>query len=298
MNFVHIHWSKPIKMRRWGFNENAQEEMILYHFSLSMAYVKKLNQTIDLYTDSEGAKLLGHLPYDNIYVVLDDMDDRIDYYNWAAGKIEGLKHAKLGDIYIDGDVYIKTQKCLDIISSHTQYDGFFFGHETPAQEGFPGMCIYEKHNGPLVKYDFPLNIQKIGCDACNGGLIVFNNQQYKDEFIYAYDYMLKQLLDDPVDMNNLPYIDKDEDKKLCFDLVMEQRFLWEIGQKYNIEFLLDYWQRDEGDIYRLNTQANSIGVQHVIGDQKFRLIDKCKATLKKINPDIYQKSYEKLQSYI
>ena len=90
----------------------------------------------------------------------------------------------------------------------------------------------------------------------------------------------------------------DAENKVCLDLIMEQRFLWEIGQKYKIEYLIDYWQRDEDNIRNLNTQANFVGVQHVIGDQKYSLLNKCISALQKINPDIYQKSYEKLQSYI
>ena len=292
MNFCHAHWSKPMKIQRWGFEFDLHREVILYHYSLSVAYIKKLGQTIDLYTDSEGADLLGHLPYDNIYVVLDDMDDRIDYYNWAAGKIEALKHMKLGDVYIDGDVFIKTQKCLDKIIGSKIYDGFFFGHENPAQEGFMDMNIYEDYEILISHYDYPENIQKYGPSGCNAGLILFHNQEYKDDFINAYEYLLKQII------NNPPIVENDYDKRVCFDLIMEQRFLWETGQKYNIEFLIDYWQRDEDNIRNLNTQANSIGVQHVIGEQKYSLLNKCISTLQKINPDIYQKSYQKLQSYI
>lgn len=281
MNFCHVHWTGPIKMKRWGFDVELQQEMIAYHYSLSVAYIKRLGETIDLYTDTEGKNLLGHLPYDNIYVVLDDMNSNIQYYNWAAGKIEGIKHMKLGDVYIDGDVFIKSQKCLDKIANGAKYDGFFFGNETPAQEGYTELNIYIEHNLPLYNYEFPMGIPVLGRNACNGGLIMFNNQEYKNKFIEAYTCMLNQIIDNP------PNVDNDKEYKICFDLVMEQRFLWEIGQNYNIDFLIDYWNRDPDNIYKLNKQANELGVQHVIGDQKFRLLYKCIDTLKKINPIIY-----------
>lgn len=292
MNFCHVHWSKPMRQQRWGFEIETHRKVILYHYSLSVAYIKKLGQTIDLYTDSEGTDLLGHLPYDNIYIVLDNMDDRIQYYNWAAGKIEGIKHMKIGDVYIDGDVFIKTQNCLDRIESSKIYDGFFFGHENPGQEGHSQLKIYSYYEYYMHHYSYPQGVPKYGQSACNGGLILFHNQQYKDEFIYSYEYLLQQIMDSP------PIIDDDVENKVCLDLIMEQRFLWEIGQKYKIEYLIDYWQRDEDNIRNLNTQANFVGVQHVIGDQKYSLLNKCISVLQKINPDIYQKSYEKLQSYI
>lgn len=294
MNFYHVHWSKPMKLKRWEFDIQKHIEVILYHYSLSLAYLKKLGQTVDLYTDTEGAELFNHLPYDNIYVVLDDMDERIMGTNWAAGKIEALKHSKLSDVYIDGDVFIKTQKCLDKIQNSAKYDGFFFGHENMGQYNRPEEYLYfVPHNIPLQCLSFPYDIPIFGYDGCNGGLIMFNNQEYKDKFISAYDDMLKQV----VSRRSFEKL-YEKDRHICFDLVMEQRFLWEVGKNYNIGYLVDFWNRDQDNIQNINKECNAVGVQHVIGVVKYKKLDKCIETLQKINPDIYQSSYEKLQSYI
>ncbi len=44
--------------------------------------------------------------YSNI-ITFTNMDD-VPECNWAAGKIESLKYANLGDIYIDGELEEKT----------------------------------------------------------------------------------------------------------------------------------------------------------------------------------------------
>jgi hypothetical protein len=278
--------------------------MTIYYYGLSVAYLKKLNQKIDLYTDSEGKKILEHLPYDNIYVVLDDMDENIPGCNWAAGKIESFKYSKLGDIYIDGDVFIKRQECLDKLSENTCFDGYFAGLENPHQ--LPFTCkendanyelnknkynmIYWDFNKVMENFDFPLDIPVYGLNACNGGLVIFNNQEYKNKYLYAYDYMLNQI-------KNSEFVKKEyeKNKHLCLDLITEQRFFYEIGKQYKLGFLLDYWKRDDDIDYRLCKQANAIGFQHVLSSAKYSLLDKCIQNLKIVSGNIFELCYKKLK---
>lgn len=303
MTFYHVLWTTPMKKNRWYYSYEENVKMTIYYYGLSVAYLKKLNQRINLYTDSEGEKILKHLPYDNIYVVLDDMDKNIPGCNWAAGKIESFKYSKLGDIYIDGDVFIKKQECLDKISENTFFDGYFAGLENPQQipfkykENDPNYelnknkynMIYWDFNKVMENFDFPLDIPVYGLNACNGGLVVFNNQEYKDKYLYAYDYMLKQIKEsDAV---------KEEYKKncyLCLDLITEQRFFYEIGKEYKLGFLLDYWKRDDDINYGLSKQANNIGFQHVLSSIKYDLLDKCILNLKNVDKNIYDLCYEKV----
>lgn len=303
MTFYHVLWTTPMRKNRWYYSYEENEKMTIYYYGLSVAYLKKLNQRINLYTDSEGEKILNHLPYDNIYVVLDDMDKNIPGCNWAAGKIESFKYSKLGDIYIDGDVFIKKQECLDKISENTLFDGYFAGLENPQQ--IPFKCkendpnyelnknkynmIYWDFNKIMENFMFPLDIPVYGLNACNGGLVVFNNQEYKDKYLYAYDYMLKQIKESDVV--------KEEYKKncyLCLDLITEQRFFYEIGKEYKLGFLLDYWKRDDDINYGLSKQANNIGFQHVLSSIKYDLLDKCILNLKNVDKNIYDLCYEKV----
>lgn len=302
MNFYHVLWTQPMKKNRWYYSYEDNVRMTIYYYGLSVAYLKKLNQTIDLYTDSEGKKILEHLPYDNIYVVLDDMDKDIPGCNWAAGKIESFKYSKLGDIYIDGDVFIKRQECLDKILENTNFDGYFAGVENPQQLPFTSNeddpdyeikknkynMIYWEYNKLMEDFDFPLNIPIYGLNACNGGLVIFNNQEYKDKYLYAYDYMLNQI-------KNSERIKEEYEKNgyLCLDLITEQRFFYEVGKEYKLGFLLDYWERDNDIDYRLCKQANAIGFQHVLSNAKYDLLDRCIRNLKIVDENIYNLCFNK-----
>ena len=302
MTFYHVLWTTPMKKNRWYYSYEENVKMTIYYYGLSVAYLKKLNQRINLYTDSEGEKILKHLPYDNIYIVLDDMDKNIPGCNWAAGKIESFKYSKLGDIYIDGDVFIKRQECLDKLVENTNFDGYFAGLENPHQ--LPFTCseddpnyeinknkynmIYWDFNKLMEDFDFPLNIPIYGLNACNGGLIVFNNQEYKDKYLYAYDYMMNQI-------KNSEKIKEEYERNynLCLDLITEQRFFYEIGKEYKLGFLLDYWKRDDDIDYRLCKQANAIGFQHVLSNAKYDLLDRCIRNLKIVDENIYNLCFNK-----
>jgi hypothetical protein len=302
MNFYHVLWTQPMKKNRWYYSYEDNVKMTIYYYGLSVAYLKKLNQTIDLYTDSDGKKMLEHLPYDNIYVVLDDMDKDIPGCNWAAGKIESFKYSKLGDIYIDGDVFIKRQECLDKLLENTNFDGYFAGVENPQQLPFTSNeddpdyeikknkynMIYWDYNKLMEDFDFPLNIPIYGLNACNGGLVIFNNQEYKDKYLYAYDYMLNQI-------KNSEQIKEEYEKNynLCLDLITEQRFFYEVGKEYKLGFLLDYWKRDDDIDYRLCKQANAIGFQHVLSSVKYELLDRCIRNLKIVDENIYNLCFNK-----
>lgn len=298
MNFYHVYWSKPANNKRWDI---GHKQIIgnLWLYSLSVAYLKRLGQTIDLYTDTEGKKLLGHLPYDNIYTVLDDIPTDTPDCCWAYGKIFSLPYVNIGDIYIDGDVFIKSEKCINKLKEHIKYDGYFGGLECPDQipfnmdetddrYHFHKMCkenIYWDHNAWICTYDFPNDIPVYGKYACNGGVIIFNNEEYKHKFIESYEYMLSQIKND----NSFLELYK-TDKKLCVDLIFEQRFLYELGKNYKMGFLLDYNNR--GEDLKLTPQADEIGFQHIICPIKYSFIDKYKHILKNIDKDIYEKTMQ------
>jgi hypothetical protein len=294
MNFFHTYWSKPETSRRWDVDYNRHIESTIYFYSLSIAFIKRFGYTIDLYTDSKGKETLGHLPYDNIYIVLDNMDN-VPECNWAAGKIESLKYANLGDIYIDGDVFIKRESCIDIIRKANQYDAFFQGHESIEQlPDEDSEYIYYGDNELLKDFDFPMGIPKFGKDAYNAGVIIFNNQIYKDEFIKAYEYVLKQVMDDKF-INTIYKMNG----CYCLDVIMEQRFLYEIGKSYKVGTLLDYWKavdKNADDYKSINDQANELGFQHVLGFKKYEReeIEKCKGALKKVNLQIYEDAENKV----
>ena len=295
MKFSHTFWMGPVLDERWALNKEKQLIGNLYYYTLSFAYLKNLKQEVYLYTDCLGYKLLDHIPYDYISKCLDQIPSDSCPCMWAQGKMFGLKEASLDEIFIDGDVFIKDTICLDKISEHSKYDAFFQGKEFSEHMYLnldekhlsyeQKMCkeyIYWDHNIRLDLYKFPFNIPFMGKYAYNGGIVVFNNAEYKNKFLEAYFCMYDQI--QKCDITKREYI---RDRNFCPDLICEQRFLYELGKDYNVGFLLNYDEIDDDGYQTIYQQANEIKYQHVIGPYKFDQIDICKEVLKKVNFDLY-----------
>lgn len=306
MNFVHTYWSIPSQSGRWNIDKETAEKCNIAFYALSLAYLKLLNQTVILYTDNYGKQLFNDLPYDNIYEALDNIDNKDSAYCWAYGKIFSLKHHDtLGDVFIDGDVFIKSQNCLNSLYDGLNYDAMFQGleysmdfygtktdHDLNEKMRLNRRYIYYDHAKHMLQFDYPTGMEKLGQYAYNAGIIMFNNQEYKDKFLCAYDYMYNQLSNSCDILMNY-----EKDREFCPDLICEQRFLYECGKDYNIKTLLNYQIKDDKGEQTINQQANIIGYQHVIGHHKYKQLDACLKKLKEINLEIYNIVIKKLTNY-
>ena len=118
MRFVHSLWPSPSLNERWGFDAKTAIITNIWYYSLSVAYLKKLGQKIVLHTDNFGQECLNHIPYDEIYLTIEnEVPKDICPIMWACSKFYALKNEPLESIHIDGDVFIKSQKCLDMINA-------------------------------------------------------------------------------------------------------------------------------------------------------------------------------------
>lgn len=293
MKFIHTYWSKPSQSERWNISNDISQRCNIWYYALSVAYIKRLGYEIELYTDYFGKNLLGFLPYDNIYTDLENIDCKYSVSCWAQGKIYALQLSDIGNCFIDGDVFIKSEKCLNEILNGLNYDGFFQGLEN-SNDFFNNKTnlSLKDINNKLNIYDdqakrfyniieYPENINKKGQHAYNTGLLLLNNKELKDKFISTYNFMLNQI--NSCEKMLEIYL---EDKEFCPDLICEQRFMYEISKDYNIGTLLDY-SLNENNMQTILEQSIELGYQHVIGQQKYFQLDKCKLNLKHINQDIY-----------
>ena len=107
--FIHTNWTAPAFNNRWSVGTVDQIINNIWYYSLSAAYLKRINQQINLHTDSFGKMCLDHIPYDNIYLTLDSIPKYIKPYMWAYGKFHALKRCPLNTIQIDADVFIKSK---------------------------------------------------------------------------------------------------------------------------------------------------------------------------------------------
>lgn len=121
--YAQVLWSKPLLERRWHIPHQMQYTRI--HALLSLALLKAHGQEVVLYTDDQGAQLLGDLPYHRIYNILDVNPTKASF--WASGKIIALDNEPLDSCVIDTDLFVFDGDILDrinrggVLCSHLEY---------------------------------------------------------------------------------------------------------------------------------------------------------------------------------
>lgn len=114
MRVIHSMWSKPtfkfqnLNMTDRGKGGWLDKKYNYMSWALSCLQFKKFYSQVELYTDKAGYELLINklkLPYSNVQVVLDDLNN---YHTdlWALGKIYTYGKQNEPFIHADGDVYI------------------------------------------------------------------------------------------------------------------------------------------------------------------------------------------------
>ena len=110
--FVHSLSTRPMLIDCYGIDSLRRLLVQVWYFSLSVAYLKRLGAPVVLHTDARGAAVLGHLPYDEIHLTLDDWPAGLHPRFWAAGKFVALSAEQAPCIHIDGDVFVKRPEAL------------------------------------------------------------------------------------------------------------------------------------------------------------------------------------------
>ena len=114
MKIIHSLWTKPLfKEKRLnafdrfmgGWSEKKYNYM---SWTLSCLQFKKFYDTIELYTDNYGKKVLIEqleLPYTKVHVILDKLNN-YDFDLWAIGKIYTYSLQNEPFLHVDGDAFI------------------------------------------------------------------------------------------------------------------------------------------------------------------------------------------------
>ena len=164
-------------------NDKDKLEANVYIFALSLTYLKKLGCTVNLHTDTLGATLLNGLGYDNIYLTANEIPQDISPKIFAYIKSMALQYEPLGTVHIDGDVFIKTEECLDIIFNHN-CDCVLQSCET----SLPWINESRSFMIPFLSEHFLSNSKKLHIYDYdyNVGVIGFFNSDLKDLYIQNY----------------------------------------------------------------------------------------------------------------
>ena len=132
MKIIHSYWSKPyIKAIREGYGGWPDKG---YHYmsqALSCMKYKEFYRT-ELITDAKGYEvLIGllKLPYDNVTIMLDEINDYPEDY-WALGKLYSYKIQDEPFIHVDSDSYIWDRFPPDIETGNLIVQQLEIGYES------------------------------------------------------------------------------------------------------------------------------------------------------------------------
>lgn len=263
---MHSLSTRPLLMNCYGIDGLKRLLTQAAYFALSVAYLKREGQYVVLHTDTLGRAVLGHLPYDEIHLTLDEMPRDISPRFWAASKFVALSREEAPCVHIDGDVFIKNGGVVErIAESLAEVDVLFQGRdkavmytmERPLFEGEEEFC--REH------YCYP-----DGRDAYNTGLMGFGNagalRGIVDNYLEVVRYFsgkYKALLEKEV--------------YLTPDLIAEQKMVEGYVRERGLrcDLLLE---RPE--------DATRIGYQHVYTVDKHNELARCLETLHLVSPEI------------
>lgn len=281
MRLFHSLWTKPALDKRWDTSNQLESNLWLY--TLSVIFAKKQGLEIVLHTDTLGKKLLGHLPYNQIYTTLDKIPSEIPTMIWAYGKFVALKEEPIGSIHIDGDVMITTQKCADALNGN--YDLIVQNKEPAYTHLVDELALYGFTSKRFFCTDY----------AYNCGIVGFNNTDLKQAYLNFYFKETSLIA-----KNNILKKKMLEDKHLCVDLPLEQWSLSVLAEKkYKVKSILeggvdhDWWKSTS----EINKNAQNIGYLHLIGKAKYSAIDKVKFYVLTLDKDLYYKTKEIIEKY-
>lgn len=286
MRIAHSLWTKPLVMNRW-FLENQLEPSI-WLYALSFAYAKRISDKVVLHTDDLGYDFLNCIPYDKIYLSLNELEDEHQKF-WSYGKILALENEPIKSIHIDGDVFLKKSIIIDRLHFKNDEDlicqmiesGYLF------DVGYKNQLPYFNNAFRNVK----IKGYGIGERAFNGGVLGFGNQKLKDEFIKNYKKMIFHSKKDENIMFNM-------DGSYEPNIILEQYYLASLCEYRNdkIKFVLDPTEVEK--VNSLNAVADKLGFVHAWGKTKYevKFQELVKQRLKEINPRLYNSVKLKIEN--
>lgn len=267
IKLIHSFSTKPLENKSMYYIDNLHHLISdIWMYTLSAAYARREGFDIELYTDSLGALLLSKAPYTKIHTDLDNISNDIHPRFWACGKVYALEAAGDNTIHIDGDVFIKDAKLLDVgktdfIVQNEEYSNYVEGGEANR-----------------IDKDFTSFLQEYGIDTSistpyNMGVIGIFNPALRDKYISAYkDLAIK------ISSKFQESLNKDN---ITPDLFIEQLQFRQLSENYKGTVIIHKGAKEVPK-----------GYQHLITSAKYQdeIVNKVKQTLKVFFPEIYKKT--------
>lgn len=274
VRFCHSFSSRPLGLNMYNISGLRRLIGNVWYFALSVAYARRSGAAIVLHTDTLGKALLGHLPYDEVHLTLDDMPADISPRFWAAGKIMAQAAEPDGSIHIDGDVFIKRAELVerldrddwDVICQYREDSGFY-SKEFRNFEGCDSTC-------KALGLDFENG------GAFNCGIIGWRDDATRRAYTEGYSMLARAATSVRGDAFATDFM-------ATPDLIAEQLWACQCARQHGarVVYLL-------GDMETCQATAREIGYQHVLTMNKFKEVGRVKAILKSQFPDIYESTYK------
>ena len=265
-HFAHSLWTAPMQ------SDKRKLEVTALTYALSVAYLKRLGCSINLHTDSLGKKLLDGIGYDNIYLSAEEIPTSISPKIFAYPKSIALEKEPIGTVHIDGDVFIKTEECLNRIFNH-DCECVVQSCETH----LPWVLGAKSFMMPFLNENLLSTGEKLKIEDYdyNTGVIGFFNEELKNLFISNYQELAKKL-----SKYEYLYLVKNEDGKFdCPDFVIEQQLISYLIRNRKVRCVLPVDSIPY--MSERNELAKQIGYTHLLGPTKYdvEVIDKVKGRL-------------------
>ena len=264
MRFFHTFWSKPMS--------DDKIAPALVNFATSFAYAKSLGGEVVLHTDSRGAELLSAIPYDEVIIDLDGIEERIKRF-WAYGKLVATQNEPIESIHIDGDVFLTSQALVPLLEQNCD---LLVQSEEDATWRFDQSYQLSQH--AIGQQNIPLGLHLHYPTAYNCGLVKFGNPILKERYLQAYFAIVDSSLADPRFVERCEQLASNRTGAVIPDLIAEQQVLHELAQGYDVRILLPK---------PVDFNAHKVGYIHLLGHAKYKWWQEVAERLRETDATLY-----------
>ena len=219
MRIFYVFWSAPAAGFRWGIPGQLRKSYIFYAYSLLLAKKNYPDAEIVVHTDSRSADFFRQLPYDEVITDLDELNDANPFF-FAQGKIKAFESEPEGSLYIDGDVFLKS----DFLNEVVQED---FDLLTQSEDPFTGAMYADE----LRKFIADETNECYGDSMLSCGMLMFRDEELKQAWIDSYQRNTATLAEMP-EFNGIAL-----GSDLNFELSTEQVALRNLSRDKNVRSL-------------------------------------------------------------
>jgi hypothetical protein len=264
MKIIQSYWSKPAKDAAFKKDSNGRfaggwssERLHYTSWSFSCLKLRQFYDKVELYTDSEGKKVLIDqlkLPYTKVHICLDHLD-HLPSSLWAMPKIYTYSLQDEPFLHVDGDVYIWSKfpthfNQAALVAQHYEVDYDFY------RDALEFVFQSARKIPVAIKsHDYRSN----GVQSVNAGVLGGNKIEFFKEFSELAFSFVKW---------NKALLRNESAAKLNF--VLEQYLFYRLALNNNIEitYLLNSTRQDYADLMRFHLVPHKQTYIHLVGSGK------------------------------